>query len=187
MLYSPAGDDAGPNDPQWNNFHSIPAAMYFSLVNFFGEFPLIDQHSTGGRFVGMFIQVVGTAVMAIPAGALGNAFGDILVDDDDDDGEGGDGEGGEGGDAAPADPAPAPEKAPDLRTDWERCLDGESGVMDLPRSDVIGGIDAGDFLRLGVCFLSLCSVGHFVLTSLTSFPGNLETTVGYLDVTNRLA
>merc|ERR1719408_734538 len=97
MDYSPAGDDAGPSDPHWNNFHNIFAAMYFSLVNFFGEFPLIDQHSTGGRFVGMFIQVVGAAVMAIPAGALGNAFSDMiddeLGDDDDDDGDEEEGDG----------------------------------------------------------------------------------------------
>mmetsp|Transcript_30744 Transcript_30744/g.49535 ORF Transcript_30744/g.49535 Transcript_30744/m.49535 type:complete len:293 (-) Transcript_30744:39-917(-) len=85
MEYSPAGDDAGPKDPHWNNFHSIPAAMYFSLLNFGGEFPLIDQHSTGGRFVAMFIQVLGAGVMAIPAGALGSAFGDIVDGDDDDD------------------------------------------------------------------------------------------------------
>ena len=65
----------------WNRFHSIPAAMpavsmklvaairchfcalqkspfrYYSLLNFFGEFPLADKHSLGGRFVGGFIQV----------------------------------------------------------------------------------------------------------------------------------
>ena len=30
---------------------------YYSVLNFFGEFPLADQHSLGGRFVGGFIQV----------------------------------------------------------------------------------------------------------------------------------
>merc|ERR1740117_2166958 len=169
MMYSPAGDDAGPNDPSWNNFHSIPAAMYFSLVNFFGEFPLIDQHSTGGRFIGMFIQVVGAAVMAIPAGALGNAFSDIIDDevgdDDDEDGEGGDGD----GDKAAA--AVVEVEAPVEKTLWERALDGETKVMIMPYSENMGGIDAGDFLRIGVCGLSLCSVAHFILGSLTTFSG----------------
>ena len=70
---------------------------YYSLLNFFGEFPLADKHSLGGRFVGGFIQacllqlslsstwcrrhscqVMGAAVMAIPAGALGNAFSEVV-------------------------------------------------------------------------------------------------------------
>jgi Ca2+-binding EF-hand superfamily protein len=184
MDYSPAGDDAGPNDPKWNNFHSIPAAMYFSLVNFFGEFPLIDQHSTGGRCVGMFIQVAGAAVMAIPAGALGNAFSDVICDDDDDD------EDGEGGDEEKGDKpteAAAPAEPEVAKDDWERCLDGESGVMDLPYSEAVGGVDAGDFCKVFVCLISLCSVAHFVLASLTSFPGNLRTTVFYLEVLDAVA
>jgi len=182
MMYSPAGDNPGPDDPQWNNFHNIFAAMYFSLTEFFGEFPLIDQHSTGGRFVAMFIQVVGAAVMAIPAGALGNAFSDLLEDeigdDDDDEDKEGDGE----GDGNKADDAPTVEK-----TEWQRCLDGETGVMMLPYTEQFGGIDAGDFCRIGVCFLSLCSVAHFILASLTTFPGNLITTVDYLYIANIIA
>jgi hypothetical protein len=94
MEYSPCGDlplkqkyAKDPDCEPWNNFHSIPAAMYFSLLNFFGEFPLIDQHSNGGRCVAMFIQVIGAAVMAIPAGALGNAFSD-MIDDKVGDGDG---------------------------------------------------------------------------------------------------
>ncbi|CAE7484007.1 KCND2 [Symbiodinium pilosum] len=77
MLYCP--DDLDKEKGLcWNRFHSIPAAMYYSLLNFFGEFPLADKHSLGGRFVGGFIQVMGAAVMAIPAGALGNAFSEVV-------------------------------------------------------------------------------------------------------------
>lgn len=185
MIYSPE------DGVEWNNFHSIPAAMYFTLVNFFGEFPLIDQHSTGGRFVGMFIQVAGASVMAIPAGALGNAFSDLIDDagdddDDDDDKDGGDGD----GDAAADDKTKAKEPeavtAPEP-TQWLRALDGETGVMLMPYSEAIGGVDAGTFMSNTTIMLAFCSVAHFVLSSLTRYPGNLETTVGYLYVTNDLA
>ncbi|OLP93137.1 hypothetical protein AK812_SmicGene25006 [Symbiodinium microadriaticum] len=77
MIYCP-DEDGKKEGLCWNRFHSIPAAMYYSLLNFFGEFPLADKHSLGGRFVGGFIQVMGAAVMAIPAGALGNAFSEVV-------------------------------------------------------------------------------------------------------------
>jgi hypothetical protein len=38
-------------EPCWNLFRSIPDASYFTLLNLFGEFPLIDQHSTWGKVV----------------------------------------------------------------------------------------------------------------------------------------
>ena len=49
-------------------------ASYFTLLNLFGEFPLIDQHSVGGMIVGTFTAVVAVAVFALPAGIIGNGF-----------------------------------------------------------------------------------------------------------------
>lgn len=33
-------------------------ASYFTLLNLFGEFPLMDNHSVGGRYIGVFTAVV---------------------------------------------------------------------------------------------------------------------------------
>jgi hypothetical protein len=65
--------------PCWNLFQSIPGAMYFTLVNLFGEFPLIDQHSVWGKVVGTVVAVFAVAVFAIPAGIIGNGFEDLLA------------------------------------------------------------------------------------------------------------
>jgi hypothetical protein len=72
--------DAGcpPSDkypePCYNLYQSIPMASYFSLLNLFGEFPLIDQHSPGGQVVGTITAVIAVAVFALPAGIVGNGF-----------------------------------------------------------------------------------------------------------------
>ena len=65
--------------PCWNLYQSIPGAAFFTLLNLFGEFPLIDQHSVAGKFVGTVVAVVAVAVFAIPAGILGNGFEDLLA------------------------------------------------------------------------------------------------------------
>eukprot|EP00397_Hematodinium_sp_SG-2012_P001397 GEMP01001399.1.p1 GENE.GEMP01001399.1~~GEMP01001399.1.p1 ORF type:complete len:1177 (+),score=258.16 GEMP01001399.1:112-3642(+) len=94
MIYCPHGE--GHRETCYNRFQSIPGAMYFSLLNFFGEYPLIDHHRGGGRFIGGFIQVVGAAVVAIPAGVFGSAFEEVVQktaskeDADADDDEAGD-------------------------------------------------------------------------------------------------
>lgn len=60
--------------PCYNLYQSIPMASYYSLLNLFGEFPLIDQHSFGGMIVGTITAVVAVAVFALPAGIIGNGF-----------------------------------------------------------------------------------------------------------------
>ncbi|KAG7358930.1 ion transport protein [Nitzschia inconspicua] len=61
-------------EPCYNMYQSIPMASYYSLLNLFGEFPLIDKHSVGGQVVGTFTAVVAVAVFALPAGIIGNGF-----------------------------------------------------------------------------------------------------------------
>ena len=61
----------------WNRFHSIPASMYFTLVNLFGEFPLADDHSPGGKAVGTILAVIAVAVFAIPVGVIGSGFEEL--------------------------------------------------------------------------------------------------------------
>lgn len=60
--------------PCYNLFQSIPSASYFTMLNLFGEFPLIDQHSVGGMIIGTFTAVIAVAVFALPAGIVGNGF-----------------------------------------------------------------------------------------------------------------
>ena len=72
------GTILNPN-PCFNLFQSIPNAAFFTLLNLFGEFPLIDQHSVAGKFVGVFVAVVAVAIFAIPAGIFGNGFEDLLT------------------------------------------------------------------------------------------------------------
>ena len=78
--------------PCYNLYQSIPMASYYALLNLFGEFPLIDQHSVGGMVIGTFTAVIAVAVFALPAGIIGNGFeqeierrrakqeGDLVVD-----------------------------------------------------------------------------------------------------------
>jgi hypothetical protein len=61
-------------EPCYNLYQSIPMASYYSLLNLFGEFPLIDQHSVGGQVVGTVTAVVAVAFFALPAGIIGNGF-----------------------------------------------------------------------------------------------------------------
>ena len=54
-------------------------ASYYALLNLFGEFPLIDQHSSSGQWVGTLTAVVAVAVFALPAGIIGNGLEDVIA------------------------------------------------------------------------------------------------------------
>lgn len=60
-----------------NRFGSITSSSYFALLNLFGEFPLIDNHSTIGRFIGSFCAIVATVrtfrLQAVSKGATRKA------------------------------------------------------------------------------------------------------------------
>jgi hypothetical protein len=76
-------------------FGSIPSAMFFVLLNLSGEFPLADEASTLGRFIGVATAVISVGIFAIPTGLIGAALegaigalnsgkeADYDVDDDD--------------------------------------------------------------------------------------------------------
>jgi Ion transport protein len=53
-------------------------ASYYALLNLFGEFPLIDQHSVGGKIVGTFTAVLAAVVFAVPTGIIGNGFEAVI-------------------------------------------------------------------------------------------------------------
>ncbi|CAB9514739.1 gated channel subfamily KQT member 1 [Seminavis robusta] len=69
--------EANP-EPCYNLYQSIPMASYYALLNLFGEFPLIDQHSVGGKVVGTFTAVLAAVVFAVPTGIIGNGFEAII-------------------------------------------------------------------------------------------------------------
>ena len=69
MVYCPSS-----NSPCYNRFESIPSSMYFCLLNLFGEFPLIGEHSNAGKVVASFVAIVAVAVFAIPTGIIGSEF-----------------------------------------------------------------------------------------------------------------
>lgn len=64
--------------PCYNVYNSIISSSYFSLLNLFGEFPLIDQHSTAGKFVGTITAVIAVAVFALPVGLVGNGLESVI-------------------------------------------------------------------------------------------------------------
>lgn len=66
-------------EPCYNMFQSIPMASFYSLLNLFGEFPLVDQHSVGGMVVGTFTAVVAVAVFALPASIVASGFEDEIT------------------------------------------------------------------------------------------------------------
>ncbi len=73
-----AGDDPSL-PPCYNRFRSIPSAAYYTLLNLFGEFPLVDQHSNWGRVIAVFTAVVAVAVFAIPTGVFGAGFESMIA------------------------------------------------------------------------------------------------------------
>lgn len=77
-----AGCPGTPEHPEpcYNLFNSIPMASYYALLNLFGEFPLMTQHSAIGQVVGTLTAVVAVAVFALPAGIIGNGFEDVIAD-----------------------------------------------------------------------------------------------------------
>lgn len=56
-----------------NRYQSIVWSSYFTLLNLFGEFPLIDNHNTWGRVIGTFTAVVAVAVVSDARGAFSSA------------------------------------------------------------------------------------------------------------------
>jgi len=65
-------------EPCYNLYQSIPMASYFSLLNLFGEFPLIDQHTPAGKVVGTITAVLAAAVFGVPVAIIGNGFEDEI-------------------------------------------------------------------------------------------------------------
>ncbi|CAM9445641.1 unnamed protein product [Discosporangium mesarthrocarpum] len=79
--YSPYSDDDQPQGDRPdcpNRFRSITSSSYFTLLNLFGEFPLIGQHNTAGKFISVFTAVVAVAVFAIPTGIFGAGFEEMI-------------------------------------------------------------------------------------------------------------
>jgi hypothetical protein len=72
--------DCAPACPSecWNLFESIPESLYFTLLNLFGEFPLLGRESTGGKVIATFTTIVAAAIFSIFASVMGNGFADIL-------------------------------------------------------------------------------------------------------------
>ena len=65
--------------PCYNLYESIPMSSYYTLLNLFGEFPLISQHSVWGQIVGTFTAIIAVAVFALPVGIIGNGFEDEVA------------------------------------------------------------------------------------------------------------
>lgn len=61
-------------EPCYNLYQSIPSSSYYSLLNLFGEYPLIDQHSPGGQVVGTITAILAVGVFGVAAGVVGNGF-----------------------------------------------------------------------------------------------------------------
>ncbi|CAK9061062.1 unnamed protein product [Durusdinium trenchii] len=175
MIYCP-DEEFKKNDACWNRFHSIPAAMYYSVLNFFGEFPLADQHSLGGRFVGGFIQVMGAAVMAIPAGALGNAFSEVVEKEMNEE------------ETEAADDAEAQKEKPTPKAGVAavRCLDGERQVKTYPVTDDFT-IDLADAWFVVSVLLVAASSLHFILGTLRHLPSRLDELLLVLQVLDVVA
>lgn len=72
-------DDNSDDDACYNLYESIPMASYYALLNLFGEFPLIAQHSVAGQVVGTITAVVAVAVFALPASIIGNGMESVIA------------------------------------------------------------------------------------------------------------
>jgi hypothetical protein len=77
----PNSEDAGSDPllpPCLNRYRSITSSLYYTLLNLFGEFPLVNEHSASGRVVAIFTACVAVAVFAIPTGIMGAGFEDMI-------------------------------------------------------------------------------------------------------------
>ena len=54
----------------WNSYRSIVDASFWTLMNLFGEFALVDQHSVWGKVLGTFTAVFAVAVFALPVSSF---------------------------------------------------------------------------------------------------------------------
>lgn len=172
-----------PEDPTfcYNRFDSIPRSMYYSLLNFFGEFPLIDNYGFYGRFVAGFIQLAGAAVIAIPAGLLGNAFQDLVEEEvgeveyeDEDD--------------APVEEQTGPGAVP---RQIAKVLDGSKNILYLyiPATGTpIFSVDLAPVFQQMVTILSVASVIHVTLASVGNQPewklGHVNELLAFLEILN---
>lgn len=70
-----------------SSFTSMPNALFYTAVFLGGEWAVVD-FTWPGRFVCLFLCVVGIALYAIPIGTLFDSFGAVLglCDEDDDEG-----------------------------------------------------------------------------------------------------
>eukprot|EP00936_MAST-01D_sp_MAST-1D-sp1_P001188 g1188.t1 len=58
----------------YGQFDSIVSSSYFALMNLFGEFPLVNNHNSWGKVIGVISAVIGVALFSIPIGVLGAGF-----------------------------------------------------------------------------------------------------------------
>jgi hypothetical protein len=58
----------------WNVYRSIVDSSFWTLLQLFGEFPLVDLHSAKGKILGTFTAVIACAVFALPAGIFASGF-----------------------------------------------------------------------------------------------------------------
>ena len=71
--------EGGGKEVCWNLYRSIVSSGYWTLIELFGEFPLIDQHGPWGRVLGTFTAVFAVAVFALPVGVLASGFDDQIA------------------------------------------------------------------------------------------------------------
>jgi len=78
---SAAGCESGENGQEvcWNLYRSIVDSSFWTLVNLFGEFALVDQHSAWGQVLGTFTAVFAVAVFALPVGVVASGFEDQIA------------------------------------------------------------------------------------------------------------
>ena len=71
-------DNVDGKESCWNVYRSIADASFWTLMELFGEFPLVDQHSAFGKVLGTFTAVFACAIFALPAGIFGSGFEDQI-------------------------------------------------------------------------------------------------------------
>ena len=67
-------EDGTIQEPCWSLYRSIISSSFWTLMELFGEFPLMDQHSAWGQVLGTITTVFAAAVFALPAGIFGSGF-----------------------------------------------------------------------------------------------------------------
>lgn len=168
LMYYAERDSPDPKMAAY--YSSVPASMWITLLNLSGEVPLSDYQTSGAIIVGT-LSVTACAIFAIPVGALGSGFEEVIGAMKD---EGSDGSAEEhtaltGGEAGGPEakygaiPTKQPDKDPDALSEEDDPVNFDA--MTEAQRTVVGYGEKGAYFQKVSLFATLFAVGLEIIST----------------------